>query len=395
MKTRKKRIELKPVINPVTKNVEDMIPHVQIPKEDTRPMTTSKKVKELVLNPITTNDLMKAREGTHFKKDDIKTLIQEDTDVYAEEDGTKRLLAKFRKNVIPKPLLKLGWEAFYRTGYASRNRGPAAGPIDVNNSYWKRRKPTDVSKWSARYYQDGKKSLMRVNNNVFSVVLGYFDKTPFMSLPCRLTNYTQKYFEKYQQGIPFIQQLNTCFKTLVPDFHAAQLNRAKEQPHYQIKDTAFSSITLNRNFRTALHKDEGDYKEGFGNLAVLEYGEYEGGYTMFPRFGVGFDVRTGDFLAMDVHEWHCNTELVETTEQKKRNKELPVIYSDKKETGTLGLDKPYTRISFVCYLRENLIDCNYSATKEYYNRIHFNETQGFTNKQRNTRKNKNKNNKEI
>ena len=366
----------------VTKNMEEILPYVQIPTTPTRPIQI--KVQNIVLKPILTNDQIKAREGTHFDKKDIKTLIQEDADIYAEEDGTQRLLAKFRKNVIPKEELQIGWEAFYRTGYASRNRGPAAGPIDLKSSYWKRRKPMNVNKWSANYEQKGKKSLMRVNNNVFSIVMGYFDKTPFMNLPCRLTNYTQRYFQQFQKGIPYIEEIDTCFKTLVPDKYTSQLKRAKEQPHYRIANTAFSSVTINRNFRTALHKDDGDYKEGFGNLAVLEYGEYEGGYTMFPRFGVGFDVRTGDFLAMDVHEWHCNTELIETAEQKKKNKELPVIYSDKKETGTLGLEKPFTRISFVCYLREKLEDCKYGETKEYYNRIHFSEKNGFRNK---TRKN--------
>jgi hypothetical protein len=49
--------------------------------------------------------------------------------------------------------------------------------------------------------------------------------------------------------------------------------------------------------------------------------------------------------------------MVSAKQQKKKNKELPVIYSDKKETGTLGLEKPFTRISFVCYLREKLEDC--------------------------------------
>ena len=114
---------------------------------------------------------------------------------------------------------------------------------------------------------------MRVNNNVFSSVLGYFDATPFMGLPCRLTSYTQKYFQQFQKGIPFIQALDHCFKTLTPEAHAAQLARAKKQPAYQIDGTAYSSVTVNRNFRTALHMDDGDFREGFGNLSVLEYGK--------------------------------------------------------------------------------------------------------------------------
>ena len=80
---------------------------------------------------------------------------------------------------------------------------------------------------------------------------------------------------------------------------------ASEKSMYQIEDTAFSSVTINRNFRTAMHMDDGDFKEGYGNLSVIERGKYSGGATIFPRYGVGFNVRTGDFLAMDVHEWQC------------------------------------------------------------------------------------------
>ena len=50
------------------------------------------------------------------------------------------------------------------------------------------------------------------------------------------------------------------------------------------------------------------------------------------QYGVAVDVRNGDFLAMDVHEWHSNTKLIPVT-------------------------KDYSRLSMVCYLRENMIKC--------------------------------------
>ena len=68
------------------------------------------------------------------------------------------------------------------------------------------------------------------------------------------------------------------------------------------------------------------------NLIVCEKGRYKGGCTGFPQFGVAVDVRHGDFLAMDVHEWHCNTKLI-------------------------PIDKDYTRLSLVAYLREQMIKC--------------------------------------
>ena len=304
-------------------------------------------------------------------------IYDDDVDIYAKDpdapDG-KRLLLRLRKNVIPHDLIKLAWKNFYNSASASRNRGAAAGPIDVKSKYWTRRKlnKKSIKGWSAQYMENGKLSKMRVNNNVFSSVLGYFEKTPFMGLPCRLTSYTQKYFNEYKAGIPYIEAIDGLFKKLVPDRYKIQYKRAKGNPAFQIGDTSFSSVTINRNFRTGLHMDAGDLRDGFGNLTVIERGKYKGGFTLFPRYKIGVNLRTGDFLAMDVHEWHCNTEMKEEAEHKKFNSSIPEIYINNKETGTQGIEKLYSRISFVCYLREKLADCKAKDSLSYYKRIGYN-----------------------
>ena len=353
---------------------EDLFEGVQIPKQPVHAAKVAG-VKQVILEPKLTEDQIKAREGTYFSEKDADTIFDTDVDVYAkdpEAPGGKRLLARLRKNVIPHETLKLAWKNFYNAASASRNRGAAAGPIDLKSAYWKKRKPTEINGHSARYMENGKVSKMRVNNNVFSSVLGYFEQTPFMKLPCRLTSYTQKYFEQYKAGIPYIQEIDQLFKKLVPDRYQAQYKQAKANSNFQIADTAFSSVTMNRNFRTGLHMDDGDMRKGFGNLSVIERGRYHGGYTLFPRYKIGFDLRTGDFLAMDVHEWHCNTEMRETEEDKAFNKKLPSVYLNNTETGTQGIDKPYSRLSFVCYLREKLVKCKATESLQYYKRIGYN-----------------------
>lgn len=347
---------------------------LSIPKT-TKPLR--KDVKEVIVKSILTEEEMKKREGTYFDEKEVNKIYDEDVDVYAEIDGKKQLLAKLRKHVIDPETIKTGWEGFWITAAPSRNRGAAAGPIDVKGKYWAKKRPTEIKGWSAKYNLKGTAdgvSKMRVNNNVFSSVLGYFDATPFMKLPCRLTSYTMRYWKYYKHGLPFIYAIDNCFKTLVPDRYALQRKAAEEKPLLHIPNTAFSSITLNRNFRTALHQDDGDFREGYGNLSVIERGKYHGGYTLFPQYGIGFNIRTGDFLAMDVHQWHCNTELYETEEDKKFNKTLPRIHKDDLETGTLGADKPFSRVSFVCYLREKLRKCNNSETRKQFKKIGFNPT---------------------
>ena len=320
-------------------------------------------------------------EGTFFDTTGM-TIFNEDVDIYglAHEDDVaagkprRKLLAKFRKNVFKPEQVQVGWDAFRLLAIPSRNRGAAAGPIDTKGIYWSKRKPVDVKGWAARYMQDGVKSKMIVNNVVASGVIGNYEKTPFLGQPCRMTGYTRRGLKQYLHGIPFLEAIDATFKSLVPEAHKKQHAAVSKKPMYQIADTAFSTLTVNMNFRTALHKDAGDYSEGFGNLSVIEWGRYHGGETLFPRFGVGVNLRTGDFVAMDVHEWHVNAPIHETTEDAAYNKTLPDIRTRDPSTGVIGSQERYQRLSFVCYFREKIADCKEKETKDYYQSIDFNLT---------------------
>jgi hypothetical protein len=60
--------------------------------------------------------------------------------------------------------------------------------------------------------------------------------------------------------------LNThdkLFKHLVPKAHNKQLKRVNQTPKFAIKGTCFSTMTINYSWRTALHKDAGDYIDGY------------------------------------------------------------------------------------------------------------------------------------
>jgi len=330
-------------------------------------------VKKIVVKAIASDEEFgKKNEGRWFDEKDVDHIIDEDTDVYAiDVDGSEQLLAKFRKGVLSKEKVQNGWDAFRLLAIPSRNRGAAAGPIDLKGKYWSKRKPTETSGWSTRYMQDGKVSKMRVNNVVASGVLGYYESTAFLDAACRMTGYTRKALKNYLHGIPFIQAIDTQFKKLIPGAHERQLKALRKKKQYQIADTAFSTVTVNQNFRTALHKDSGDYEGGFGNLSVIEWGKYHGAITMFPRFRIGFDVRTGDFLAMNVHEWHTNSPMYETPEDKEFNKQLPDIRTRDPESGVVGTEKKFQRLTFVCYFREKLEKCEEKKTEEYYEREGF------------------------
>ena len=137
---------------------EDLFNGLQMPKEPAKEPKV--KAKEIILKQKMTDDQIKAREGTYFSEKDVDEIIDEDADVYAEDPdapGKKKLLFKLRKNVIPHDVIKLAWKNFYKSANASRNRGAAAGPIDVKSKYWTRRKlnKKSIKGWSAQYMEKG------------------------------------------------------------------------------------------------------------------------------------------------------------------------------------------------------------------------------------------------
>ena len=317
-------------------------------------------VKRLFVQKILTDDEVAKLQGTWIDKSHIKLpLVKEDTDIYYSDNGIYKLLLKFRKNVISDDLIDIGWQSYKDLAKPSRGRGASAGPIDTEGQYWSKKDLVDTKKWSTGYMIKGKKSKMKVNNQVASNPVGFYEASNnFSKLPCRLTHFTRCNFKKYNEGLPFIQRIDELFQELIPNAHMRQLERANLTNNFKIPNTAFSTVTINRNFRTALHRDAGDFKGGFGNLTVIERGKYHGGYTVFPQFGIGIDLRNNDFVAMDVHQWHSNTKLYETEEDKEFNSTLKSEFNDNSEIGTAGIYEKYTRLSFVCYLREKIINCD-------------------------------------
>ena len=140
--------------------------------------------------------------------------------------------------------------------------------------------------------------------------------------------------------------MNDCFHTLCPEAYQRQYSIASNSGFY-ISDTAFSTITVNYNFQTALHVDKGDFKDGFGNLVVCSK-HLEGGYLLFPKYELGIQLHTGDYLAMDVHQYHCNS---------------PIFFSD-----TEGY-----RLSFVGYFRTSLSKCR--EKNELYEKLDIHDTE--------------------
>jgi hypothetical protein len=305
-------------------------------------------IEEIIVEPLMSNDEISQYEGTYFNRDHYNIILDHDADVYVNKDGVKQLLLKFRKNVIDKQLTDAALHSYRALSKTKNtNRGASAGLLDIERlpEYMKRYKLENTQRFSTGYIKlDGEPSKTTRGNVAHSSIAGYYDNSIATRKnkmppggPCRTTMFTSKYVKRWEDSLPFLIRCDAIFKELVPDKWHKQWSRATAVPEFNIANTAFSTITLNYSWRTAMHRDRGDYIEGFGNLIVIEDFEnpntYEGCYTGFPQYGVAVDCRSGDFLAMDVHEWHCNTEFISAA-------------SDN-----------FNRLSVVCYLRNNMIKC--------------------------------------
>jgi hypothetical protein len=267
----------------------------------------------------------------------IHHLIEEDTDAF-KEDGSP--LVMFRKRQVPERHAGVALKALYHAATEYGNRGVAAGKLKYhaygkNSKESRGKKLVNVGDDDIRAFymkEDGTISKTVTAMTVPSGIIGAYDR--HVRFPyCRLTKFTMEHPEKIIQALPFIQSVNEVFKRNLPDRYGIQLGYCqKTHSNYVFPNTAFTTVTVNRNWRTAVHTDAQDLKAGFGVLSVLTEGRYKGGIYTLPRYGVGVNMQQGDVLLTDVHEYHGNTEIVPTT-------------------------KYWTRLSFVFYYRTRVLGC--------------------------------------
>jgi hypothetical protein len=169
-------------------------------------------------------------------------------------------------------------------------------------------------------------------NSVYSGIAGWFDRYPRIPYG-RATSYTAKNPEKFALAYPFLQTLSNGFRDLLPQRYEAQMKAARQvDPRFLVPETPFTTVTVNKTFRTAAHYDVGDLNSGLSNLLTLSNdGRYSGGYLIAPEYRVAVNPRPGDLLLINNHDvMHGNT---------------PIVCEEGSE-----------RISLVCYFREKMLE---------------------------------------
>lgn len=258
------------------------------------------------------DDIIEKRLSTKCTKRDYTDLITYDCDVY--DADTNKMLLRFRKNALTQKHVE---DAYENLIDFSKHKTGARGVASSSEI-------KDIA----------------VNTRVCSNILGYFDsytifhkymfktvgcKVPF---PVRTTRFTASYPDKWERVKPLIKDIDQIYKKLAPVEHKYQLKHALETA-YHIDDTAFSTVTVNLNWQTGIHRDSGNLEGSMGNLVVIQKGKYTGGYLCYPGYKIAVDVKSTDMLIMDIHVAHGNT---------------PIKY----------ITPDAQRMSLVCYMREGI-----------------------------------------
>jgi hypothetical protein len=164
-----------------------------------------------------------------------------------------------------------------------------------------------------------------------SGIIGYFDRTrqhPY----CRQTAFNLNHPKLFERALPYIQRVDMQFQRHFPAQWWHQMYAAMFTRGYIMRGTSFSTMTINKNFRTAVHKDQGDLLGSFGVMTVFKTPGFTGGHLIVPKYRVSIPYGNGDICFLNVHEWHGNSEI-------------------HGEPGT------YERLSVVFYQRQRIVQC--------------------------------------
>jgi len=225
----------------------------------------------------------------------------------------------------------------------------ATREVDFNFDRWlekTRTLPQEEAAAQAKWVEDKLITKTTYANSVHSGIAGWYDRYPRIPFG-RATAYTENFPDKFEKSYPYLKHLSAAFEEMLPWRYGNQKAAADSiDPKFLVPDTPFSTITVNKNFRTAAHYDPANMENGFANICVFSNnGKYRGAYLVFPEIGYAVNIRPGDLLFVNnMAGLHGNTELI--------------------------LDDPTTeRISIIAFFHEGMLSLGsyeYEQTRKEY-----------------------------
>jgi hypothetical protein len=227
-------------------------------------------------------------EGKKADNQDYDTLLDEDTEV-RKPDGSL-LCVVLKKSITAKNTAR-AWAVLRDEHMWTNNRGTATGEgITKRNKQVISAEPVD------------------------SGIMGFFERTARFPY-CRACAWNLNNPEKWTELLPMIKEVDGLLKKYAKERYLQQAKIAdRTHKDFLIPGTRFSTLTVNKNFRTAYHRDAGNLPDGISCMTVIRQGKWSGANLVFPQYRVAAKLDTFDTIIFDPHELHGNTSLIKLSE---------------------------------------------------------------------------------
>ena len=147
-----------------------------------------------------------------------------------------------------------------------------------------------------------------------SGIAGFFDRYPRTPYG-RPTRYTEQNPDAFAKCFPYIAKSDRTFRQALPLRWRRQRAAADQlDERWTINGSVYTTLTVNHNWRTAAHRDAGDLKEGFSNIAAFTGPDgkgWQGGEFVLPEYRVAIKLEPRDLLLVNSHAAiHGNAPLI-------------------------------------------------------------------------------------
>lgn len=142
-----------------------------------------------------------------------------------------------------------------------------------------------------------------------SSILGAYDRDG-RHHPCAAkAAFNAKHPRLFRRFLPYVSRVNRLYEKNLPKIYNAQYSVALATwPEWLIGDSIFTTIQVNKGFRTHVHKDGNNLLSSVAPMTCFT--NAVGGELIFPKYGVAVPYSNGDVLFANVHEWHGNAPFV-------------------------------------------------------------------------------------
>lgn len=170
-------------------------------------------------------------------------------------------------------------------------RGAAAGPL----------KDSDVLSTETKIntFTKASKSGFESNKAVHSCVVG-------MTRSMTFSQWTKDNIGVIDELGKIVAGVDASFKDVLLETYNIMAKKAGKMP-WTFRGSVFSSVTVNKNFRTGIHMDNN--RKYTYSAMVIAGDRFEGGHLVFPEYSVSVDLVPGDLIVFDSRLYHGNSQI--------------------------------------------------------------------------------------